>query len=81
MVVKFAQMQNPEVMKQMKQQELDAVHRQHQRQVYAIQMREELVAIDKINNIDGLLSFSEVKHQMKPKALVALLGKIAFLQS
>lgn len=38
------------------------------------------MAIDKINNIDGLLSFGEVKHHMQPKALVSLILKIAFIQ-
>ena len=44
-------------------------------------MREELLAIDKVNSVEGLLAVSQVKHKMKPNAVITLLQKICHLNT
>lgn len=48
--------------------------------VYQIQLRQELIAIDKSDNINSLLDMSDMKHKMMSKSVVTLLSKICFLQ-
>jgi hypothetical protein len=39
-------------------------------------MREEMITIDKINNVEGLLAMTAFLEKMKPKSIIVLFAKI-----
>jgi len=46
-----------------------------------LQLREEMLTIERINNVSGLLAMTAVKEKMKPKALTHLFAKICHTHS
>jgi hypothetical protein len=44
-------------------------------------MREEMLTIEKIGNVDGLLSMTAFLDKMKPKSIIVLFAKICDISS